>query len=199
MLGNFRFNADYMTPHFYGTSPVEIWTTMSFLQIGAAPTTNATLTSGTLYAVPFFSGRGGNIDRIAIEVTTVGGAGSKTRFGIYTSTSQSNLYPKSLIVDSGEFDTSATGGTGVKSTNISIELKPNSIYWAVMLCGTAAPTIRVPGASGAALILGMPSTLATVLNQKISVAQAYAALPSTFPAGGAMSSGLIGVWMRWSS
>lgn len=197
MLSNPHIFPDLSYPHWAGTSPVEVWTTGQNIQAGNAPGTQAGLAVDTLQAFPFYSGRGGNLDRIAIEVTTEGGAGSVSRFGIYTSTSNDNLYPSTLLVDSGEFDTSAVGGIGVKSVTISVKLYPNRVYWAIILFGTASPTIRIPGIATA--VMGDPSTLSAVHNQKITATQTYGALPSSFPAGGTLTNGIIGVWMRFSS
>lgn len=173
-----------------GTTPVECWYICGSpsqpigLKGTVAPAT------GTLFAIPFMTGRGGTIDRIAFEVTTVSAAGGKARVGIYSSTdTYGNPYPNKLIIDGGEFAVDAA--TGVKSTTISQALPEGVLLWAVYLCGTAAPTVR--GILGQACygLLGQPSTIGTTIYTELSVAQAYGALPSTFPAGAALTSATI--------
>jgi len=154
----------------------------------------------TLYAIPFLSGRAGTIDRIGFEVTTVGAANSKTRVGVYTSTARKNLYPKDLVVDSGEFDTSSVGGTGVKSATISTPLLPNTLYWFVILSGTATPTVRGITGQGVWPILGYPSTLGANPQTMLSVGQSYGTLPSSFPASAtAVVSTIPEIAVRYSS
>jgi len=136
----------------------------------------------TLIAMPFISPRGGTLDRLAFNVTTVGGALSVARVGIYTNSSPILIYPDALVVDGGQYDTSAVGGTGVKSTTISQELEAGDLYWFVYLCGTLAPTIRTLPIAGCYPIFGLDSALGTAPGVGLTVAQAYGALPSTFPA-----------------
>lgn len=152
----------------------------------------------TLYAVPFMSCRSGTVDRLGFEVTIVGGAGSKTRAGIYTSSGLKNLYPKTLVVDGGEFDTSS--GANVKAAVISQLLLPNTLYWFVILSGTATPTVRGVLGPDVWPILGYPSTLGANPQTLLSVAQAYGTLPSTFPAGAtAVSSTIPQIAVRYST
>lgn len=160
-----------------GTSPLERWYGNMHVQTNGM--TTASVATGTLYAYPFISGRGGTLDRIAFNVTTVGGAGSVARVGIYTATSDTNLYPDALVVDGGEQNTNAS--TGVKSSNINISLTPNKLYWLVFLCGTSAPVVRGLQVSSMQNILGLDNTLSTANGQGLTVAQAYGALHATFP------------------
>lgn len=141
-----------------------------------------------LNAIPFMSGRGGTIDRLGFEVTAFGGANSKARVGIYTNTNDSTLYPKTLVVDGGNFDTSSVGGNGVKATTLSQVLQPNTLYWAVYLAGTAAPQIRGITGTGAWGILGYTSAIGATVYTELTVAQAYGNLPSTFPGSAAVAS-----------
>lgn len=164
-----------------GTSPLECWYVAGTLSQPIGSVSGVAPTIGVLKAVPFISGRGGSLDRIAFEVTTVGGASAKARVGIYSATSTSNLYPNALVVDGGEFDTSSVGGVGVKSTTISKFLAKNTLYWFVYLAGTSAATVRGLGVGTVWNLLGTDSTLPTTFNSVLSVSQAYGALPSTFP------------------
>ena len=180
-----------------------------FRQVGTSPftlihspgtvrTTNTTgaATLGTLFATPFLSGRGGVIDTIYFEVTT-GVATAVGRCGIYTSTSDTNLYPDALVVDSGEFDCSTAT---VKSASISVRLDPNKVYWFVTNFGTAAPTIRLSGSPACGPILGDASTIGSTTRTGITVASSYAALPSTFPGSAAFTTSAMPlICVRYSS
>jgi hypothetical protein len=140
----------------------------------------ATPAIGTLIAVPFHSGRGGVIDRLAFTVTGVGGAGSVARVGIYLPTSASDLTPAGLVLDGGEFDSNSTG---LKAATVSQALSPDGLYWFAYLCGVAAPTIRAVPVGDAFPILGVNNAFGTTPILGWTVAQAYGALPATFPAG----------------
>ena len=165
----------YMQP---GTSPLECWYGAGVANCNAL-TTGAPAV-GTLIALPFVSGRGGTLDRIAFNVTTVGGAGSKARVGIYTNQSDGVLYPQTLLDDGGEFLCDAA--TGVKSTTIARVLSAGQLYWFAYLCGTAAPTIRCLSVAGTWPIFGLDNTLGTTPTMGLTVATAYGALPATFTA-----------------
>lgn len=134
----------------------------------------------TLIAVPFMTGRGGAQDRLAFEVTTLA-AGALARVGIYdTADADRSLYPNKLLVDGGEFSAATTG---VKDATIGLELPESALCWAVYICGVAAPTLRGVTGSGSQNLLGFPSTIGATVYTELSVAQAYGALPATFPSG----------------
>lgn len=140
---------------------------------GAAIST-AAIVANTLYAMPFIAEKEFAIDSIAMKVTTLG-ASSNLRFGIYSS---QNLYPNSLIVDSG----SIPGTTiGVKSAVINITLT-QALYWLVCVCSATAPVVSGFTAAGLNPILGLDNTLSG-LGLGYGVAFTFAALPATFPAG----------------
>ena len=175
----------------------EIWYPAGHVQTNTM--TTAAIAIDTLYGIPFVSGRGGTLDRIAMNCTTLGAAGSKLRFGIYTAYSDTNLYPDALVVDSGEFASDAA--PAIKSASINITLTPGKLYWFVCLCGTAAPVVRGGQQTSMRCILGTNNTLGTANNSKISVAQAYGALPANFPNGAALAStgALPFVYIRYSA
>jgi hypothetical protein len=147
-----------------------------------APGGVATLAVDTMFAVPYFSGRGGTIDRIACNVST-GIASGKVRLGIYTSTSDSNPYPATLVLDSGELDASTSG---VKTATVSQVLDTNALLWFVYTCGTATPGMRTVGAT-AFPILGSDNTMVTNMGVGWFVARAYGALPASFPGSASIS------------
>jgi hypothetical protein len=125
------------------------------------------------------------LDRIAFEVTILA-AGGVARAGIYNSTSRSNIYPTTLVVDGGEISTATTG---VKIATISTSIVEGSLYWFAYLTGTLAATLRTcPSGTNLNSILGYPATLGGVgAFSGLTVAQAYGAMPGTFPGGGVMA------------
>lgn len=162
-----------------GTSPLDIMY-QPFVQVGS-------LTAGaqginTLRAIPFVIASGKVADSLYFEVTSGGTSGAKGRVGIYAATSETNIYPNQLIVDSGEFDTTSTG---IKTASISVNLKSNTLYWLCSLFGTASCSARLTNNVSIAQILGFPSTLGSGPRTGLSVSLTYAALPSTFTSGAA--------------
>ncbi len=140
--------------------------------------TTGTFAAANLWARPIVL-PGGVLDTIAMEVTTLG-AGSAARVGIYKNTAGGILYPSSLVLDSGEFDTTSTG---VKSASgLSVPVAPG-LYWLAYLCRATAPGIRAVAIPGLGHMLGLPSTMGANLNQVAAVGLAYQALPASYPAG----------------
>lgn len=170
-----------------GTTDLEIW--QAFGQ-NSWTSGGATVTPAvdTLYAVPFWSGSGGTLDRLALQVTTLAASGT-ARVGIYATKARSNIYPGALVAGSAQLDTSTTG---VKAdTGYTASLEPNRYYWAVVLTGTAAPVIRGIGVASTQTILGVTSTSFSADQTMLTVAQAYGALPATFPAGATATSAAV--------
>ena len=165
---------------FVGTSPLEVWYLPGQAQSAALSTVSAA--AGTISTHPFLSGKGGRVDRLAIEVTTAAGAGGVIRFGIYTTDGTQNLYPRTLVVDSGEFSTTTTG---IKSATIDIVLEQNKVYHLVINAGTSAPSVRAFVAANQQNLFGSPAdgggTPAILM--RLSGSRTYAALSATFPAG----------------
>ena len=161
-----------------GTSPFESWYLAG--AVGAAAT-GSTITAvvNTFYAVPFASGRGGTLDRMAIEATSFTNVNMKLRFGIYN---DSNIYPDQKVFGSAEF---VGGSNGIKSENISQVLLPNKLYWFTLLTGGSGgnPVVRAPGGSNGTAypVLGYDSGTNQAMRQALSASQSYGVLPTTFP------------------
>lgn len=147
-------------------------------QVNAVATSTATPAINTFYAVPQVVTRPMTLDRLALQVTTAA-ASSAVRVGIYTNTSNSELYPAALVVDSGALDTTAVG---MKNATVSQVLSPG-LYWFVYLAGVAAPQVRAVALAGLSPMLGNSNVLATTVGIGLTVAYTYGALPATFPAG----------------
>lgn len=174
-----------------GTSPLEGWYAAGC--VSAAATTTVSVARDVLRAFPFFSGRGGTIDRLAIDVTIAGtvtvGTG-KARLGIYTSTSDSNLYPDALVLDAGEVVVTTSGN---KAITVSQILKANTLYWLVMNhdCDLTAPTFRALSAGQQYAIFGLgPPGWGADSATHITKALTYAALPTSYPASGSIGTSI---------
>lgn len=153
--------------------------------------TTAAFTTNRLHAIPFVHEHGFRLSRIGFSCVT--GAGSATAvLGIYDSKTEGgfDLYPNRRLWNSAAFAPTASGVTHENTANL--DLTPGSVYWAVYLCGTAAPTLRAlpatilstAGAVTAGSGILTPSTY-------IYVALAYTAtLPANFPTGGVVTSGV---------
>lgn len=159
-----------------GTNPIERWYVGGL--IGSLAPITGTPSIDTIRAFPLLFTRGGTIDRIAINVTTE--LAGNARLGIYKATNNINLYPGSLIADSGALSTSTTG---VKAAVLDVKLQPNELYWLAHL-GSSAATLRGLSVGNCYPIFGIDSALSNALGIGIGAAQAYGALPANFPAGG---------------
>lgn len=147
-------------------------------------TLTGSIAVNTLRAVPFLCPRSLTADRLAFEVTTAAGAGGVARVGIYTNLSDTSPQPDALLVDGGQFTTT---GTGVKEATISQALTGNTLYWFAFVAGTAAPTCRYIDPTALWPIFGADTTLGGSARGMWQSTFTYAALPSTFTAGGAPS------------
>ncbi len=163
-----------------GTSPMECWYTTP--HVG---TLGSTYVGGDLIsALPYFTGRGGTLDRIACNVTSAGDGTSKIRLGIYGITSDTNLYPNALLVDSGELDSSTTG---VKSATINLSLPKNSMVWLAVHAKVSTPQPNARGIPGDIMNpLGYDNTLGADPKQVLEkTGVSFGALPDPFPASAA--------------
>lgn len=150
---------------------------------GTALTTGSTVAS-TIYAMPFVApARGGVLDRIAAEVTTLN-AGDNLNLGLYENKADPrDVYPGTRLETSGSISTATTG---IKSYGISRTLTPGRIYW-LALNTSDATAFRCLAVGGVSAFLGMDTAGTTLQNLAISVASTFASapMPDPFPAGGA--------------
>ena len=168
-----------------GTNPLEDWYGLGMAGSSQALTTGAPAID-VLWAIPFISRRGGTMDQIAVNVTTLA-AGGLAKLAIYNNTSDTVMYPGTLLVATAEFVTSTTG---VKATTINQALTSNTIYWAVYWTGILAATIRAPGVVNMGFgPLGFTNALGTAPSWGVQPALTYTtSFPNTFTAGGAIVS-----------
>lgn len=160
-----------------GTTPIERWYYAGGSQSGSGTATN-TVSAGALLALPFVTTRSLVADRIACRVTTAS-SGSNLRMGIYRATSDTNLYPNELLLDTGNIS-SAT--TGVKVATISQTLSENILYWFVLLTSAGITMQAMPSGTLWA-ILGLDSGLNTVPGIGFETTITFGPLPATYPAG----------------
>jgi len=126
-----------------------------------------------LKAVPFLVPRPITLDRIAIYVTTAGGAGAEMRLGIYND--GVNLYPAGLLADYGTIDATTTG---IKAIIINQALA-KGMYWLACVCNDA--TVKIPMTYYHTSPLGYSDPRYNAGNCYISYT--YGALPNPFPSG----------------
>ncbi len=135
----------------------------------------AAIAADTIYATPFMVPRRTTWDRIAIRVSTAGGAGAKCRLGIYRDNGA--CYPGELVADGGEVDCETTG---TKAITISQQLT-KGLYWLAFTSNDAA--VWLARTAYFQSVIGMENII-TVQRGAISQAQTYGSLPASFPGGG---------------
>lgn len=172
------------TPHFVkGTSPLN--RVMVPGLVGATALTTGAPALNRLIAIPFTVPWPCTLNRLLSNVTTAGTA-TNVRMGIYAATSLANIYPGSLLFDSGAI---ATTTTGVKAASSTLVLEQGRLYWACFVQGgTTAATFRALALAGARPALGLDVAMGTAPGVGLTVAFTFAALPASFPAGAAVLS-----------
>lgn len=147
-------------------------TLSSNLYAGAAD--RADVPINFIRAAPFWVPTTLTLDRIGIRVRGAGAGGSVARVGIYTD--NENWYPASLI---GEAAATIDGtSVAVQLLTVAYQLT-RGVHWLAMTHDSDAMDISGPATAH--------FTFANESNGQFgwSVATAYGALPSTYPAGGA--------------
>lgn len=163
-----------------GGSGLEAWYIANCSNASSLTLTGAG--ASQLWALPFVSPqRGGVLDRLGFSVINPTG-GTNGRIGLYSNTSDSNIYPAALLEDSGDLSTATSGS---KTYTINRELLPGRIYWVAYVASSASPGLMAINASGISGILGVNAAL-TSPNTSIRVAHTFGALPDPYPGGGAL-------------
>lgn len=150
---------------------------------GILGTSTLAVAANTLYAVPLNIAFLATFTALCVEVTT--GAVGNVRMGIYRN---SGAYPSALVLDGG---TATTDAIAFKEIAISQQLTPGQ-YWLAAVFD-ATPTCRRKGIStgqAVAPMLGIDQTADTSgdVDDCVTVAFTYAALPATFTGGGTYQS-----------
>ena len=136
--------------------------------------TDWAISANTLYASPLYLARNITIDRIAINVSAAGAAGTKGRLGVYKT--GTNLYPGALVIDGGEV---AVDAIAVVAAIIDQALT-EGLYFCVLV-SNGTPTIKTLYSTWAAM--GVLAADLIGPNGAWNKAFTYAALPDPFPAG----------------
>ncbi len=142
----------------------------SSLVVGSLST--AALVAGRLYAIPLLVPEGGaTIDRIGIEVTTAGAAGTSLRFGACRSLGAA---PDALLFDAGTVAADTIGG---KEIVVAQSLPSGWVY--LLIHGDGAPVVRTAGATLSAN--RGTATLGSSVTRSMPYRDvAYGPLPATF-------------------
>lgn len=137
------------------------------------------LSTGQLRAKPIVFGRSGTLSSIGL-ICSSGVSNAKARIGLYEAGSDG--YPSSLVAESAELDCSTN--TRKLTTGLSVAIVAGKAYWVAFLGGTAAPNLaHLNTALNVGTIVAASGATSATNIVGITVAQAYGALPSTFPAG----------------
>lgn len=142
--------------------------------LGSGTNDTVTVSADVLYALPIFLPETIRVAQLTCEVIT--GSAGNIRMSLYRDL---NGYPDSLVTTETEITTAATAG--IKSQSISKTL-PCGFYWAAITF-SSTPEVRSNIISNCTFWLGHTDMNDVVGHTGISVARAYAALPSTFTAG----------------
>jgi hypothetical protein len=140
------------------------------------------ISANTIRAYPIIISRSLTIDEFRIEITT-GVASTTARVSIYAD--NGSTYPGAIVSSSdvATYDSSvATTVANTPSSNIT--LTPG-LYW-LGINSNGAPTLRAIQPSSMPAVIGRTSSLANTHGIGYSIAQAYGAMPSTFPASAAV-------------
>lgn len=169
-----------------GTSPLECWYPGGFWD-GSTDfdSVGEFLDEDFIYALPFVSPRAVTLDGIRIYQQDPSNTAAAARLAIYESTSDTNLWPEALLVETDEIDL-ATGGTLIwKTETIDVTLEAGKLYWlACILEDDADPTKPALLATYFSFpIFGYEADGSTLQSRTgIKHAQAYGPFPDPFPA-----------------
>lgn len=182
-----------------GNSPNERWYLCGASGAGGALTTGAPAID-TLHAIPFFSRRAGTIDQVAINVTTLA-AGGLAKVMIFTNTSDTVIYPYTMVSVGAEVSVATTG---VKTFQLDYSVAENSLYWMVYWVGVAAPTIRCPVIGNMdGRLIGTDNTLGVSYGVGFQVGLTYNSItnPSTYPVSATILSAapIAGIFNHYSA
>lgn len=149
-------------------------------QFTAAGGTGNTISTATIYYVPFVVFTAARFDRICWRYTTASGSpGSLARCGLYT---DSGGVPSSLIVDGGTFATD-TAATATPEITISAVSLGAGLYWAAIIEDTNSGANAWSSSQFAPQIMGGTGVAAMLAssggNSGRTQAMAFGALPAT--------------------
>lgn len=153
-------------------------------------TTNLVSLLNYLHFAPIWVAQTVTVDRLGVEVTSAGSAGSVMRVGIYNNNSG---VPGTLAVSTSAL---ATTSTGLKEEAVSQQLTPG-LWWLATVAQVAGPTVRATATSS----VGLPSPSAYVASANVYTtwvqASVTGALPSPAVASTTEATNIVPViWLR---
>ena len=170
----------YYWRHVNGGAGLERWYYGGLLTANAAFGTGINPANNSLFSFPFCAPRGGTLDRIAIN-NSIASPGNFVRIGIYNTSSDTNLYPGTLLLDAGEVDCTSAA---ILSITINQVLVAGQLYWlTINFSNVGITTYNIPYLDCWPIFGGSDGFL-NANGVGVYVGQAYGAMPATYPAGG---------------
>ncbi len=158
-------------------------------QFAGAGGTGATISTATIYYIPFIVFNKGRFDRICFRYTTASGsAGSLARCGIYNDAGGT---PGSLIIDAGTFatDTAAIANPEVSMSAVDLA---TGLYWVALIEDTNSGANAWCPYTFFSEVIGGTSVTAIIASSGgaagKSQAMAFGALPATAAPTGSVAS-----------
>lgn len=132
---------------------------------------------------PFFLEVGQTIVDFGVE-NTAAGVGN-ARAALYSNRGRRDYYPHVVLIDTGDIDTNV--GAGFQSVAVNFRVPETDLYWGAVNQSAAAPNLRgIANVRGWVNILGTNTTGGTFIGATLALA--FGAPPSPFPAGATRSS-----------
>lgn len=145
--------------------------------------TNNTITKDILRAFPLVCPEWGSATITELVMRAFGAGSGNGRLGLYRNAGEGNLYPGTLVEQSGDIDLTASG---VKTFTLGTPatLSPGELVWIVETHSANRDVYTMPTTTTGRFCLGYEdiSTLAPTLGHQ--VAQVYGTLPDPFPTAG---------------
>lgn len=138
------------------------------------------IAASTEYAVPVWLGQSGSLDRIAMEVTVAGTAGTVIRLGVRQSTAAGR--PGTLMLDAGTVDAAVVG---TPELTIALSIPSPGWYWLTATAqstGATLPTVRVTQNDRSNVVVSLLAQAlgASLVSSYITAATTSGALPATY-------------------
>ena len=177
-MTDFAFGPTDTTPDWFRFSDAD-GLTCYYGPMGAVSTTTGVPVIDRLHAMPFYTGLGGVLNQIGINVTVAGGAGSLCRVGIYD-TDYLALRPRNLIAQSPDYDATQVV---FNTTALNLRVPAGQLVWLAYQAGIGGPAPTVSIWSGSSMPpMGLDNGMAKQFGWRAAVTfVANAGLPATFP------------------
>lgn len=169
-----------------GVLPFEVWYVAG--QATAQNLGTASAGVNVLRALPLVVPTGGVVDQLVIHNTGTGPT-STARVGLYEATSQTNLYPGTLLFDSGVISLSVSGNK-ISAVSPTVTLEKGKLYWLCHVGGGSSEALRSLSVGACYPIFGVTTAFTnTSPAVGLSVPFTFGPLPSSFPTGATLLQG----------